>query len=199
MTKSLFVSMSLVLASFAIAPSTFSQTGQHFGEARALEYSIEYLDPKGVTTADENGITFAPFSCCVSHSNEVLPESYFGDYPLYFSNSAMHFRVVLRNTSRRTFRNLQVEAMQEFLNTGGGAGEEMGGEARSMWFVEELGPGEEMILIGAFNIPNVEGSGIDQTHLRISHASENNFGDQFDKGQVIIDDPQAGLWCPQTI
>src|SRR3989338_961699 len=180
MTKSLFVSMSLILASFAIAPSTFSQTGEHFGEARALEYSIEYLDPRGVTTADENGITFAPFSCCASYSNEVLPESYFGDYPLYFSNSAMHFRVVLRNTSRRTFRNLQVEAMQEFLNTGGGAG-------------------EEMILIGAFNIPNVEGSGIDQTHLRISHASENNFGDQFDKGQVIIDDPQAGLWCPQTI
>ncbi|PIR70142.1 MAG: hypothetical protein COU46_03250 [Candidatus Niyogibacteria bacterium CG10_big_fil_rev_8_21_14_0_10_42_19] len=57
-----------------------SPQGKHLGEARFLEYSIEYLEPLGITTANENGVYFKPYLNGVSHDGTVLPENYWGDY-----------------------------------------------------------------------------------------------------------------------
>lgn len=169
-----------------------AQTGNHFGEQKYLTYSIEYLNQLGVTQVSEAGIDFKPFGCCPSHQNTILPDRYFGSYPLYFTGITFHFRVIIKNDSPRTYRNLGVETFQEFLNIDGGLGRAMGENNKNVWFVEKLEPQKEIILEGEFAIPLISESGIDQTHLRISHWSNNNIS----KGQVILEDFQAGLWCP---
>lgn len=184
---------------FASASFSQSQTGKHYGEAKNLEYSIEYLDPLGVTIANETGITFLPFSGGQSFDPTVLPEQYFDEYPLYFSGGTLHFIVHIKNTGKRTFRNLLVKTAKEFLNTEGGTGEPFPENNTQEWFVENLLPGEKLELLGTFEIPNIQTSGIDQTHLQILHLGANEAGQgEGAPGRIIVDDPQAGLWCPTT-
>lgn len=166
-------------------------TGNHFGEQKYISYRIEYLFPEGVTVVGENGIDFIS-ECCTAHENIFLPDRYFGEYPLYFAGQTLQFRVVLKNEGRRTYRNLKVETFQEFLNPDGGKGEAMGEGNRHEWFLKKLGAGEEITLEGEFTIPLVGQSGIDQTHLRISHFTPSDK----EKGEIILEDFQAGLWCP---
>lgn len=180
----------------------YGQVGNHWGEQRPLDYHIEYLDPPGITRVDETGITFIPSGGYSSiYSDEILPEKYFGVYPLYFMGNVLSFKVAIKNNSQRTYRNLVIETYQEFLNIDGNQGVPIGDNNKNTWFIEKLGPGEEIVLSGEFAIPLIGGSGIDQTHLRISHWStkdrEERFDGQFEKGQIILEDFQAGIFCPE--
>lgn len=166
-------------------------TGEHLGEQRYLSYRVEYLSPEGVTIVDGSGFTFIS-ECCTTHENIFLPERYWGGYPLYFAGQTLQFRVILKNKGRRTYRNLKVETFQEFLNSDGGQGKPMGENNHHTWLVERLGAGEEIILEGTFEIPFAGESGLDQTHLRISHLTTGSR----EKGEIILEDFQAGLWCP---
>lgn len=71
-------------------------------------------------------------------------------------------------------------------------GEGIGDDNKHVWFIDKLSPGEEIVFQGEFFIPRIGESGIDQTHLRISHQDFKGI----EKGQIIIEDYQAGLWCP---
>ena len=174
-----------------------TQTGEHTGEARNFEYWIEYLDFKGITTADATGIYFKPFNWFWSYLPTILPEQYFNDYPLYFAGNTLKFRVHITNTSKRIYRNLQVLTAQELLNTAGEAGTPFPSPYIQEWFVEKIGAGEEIVLEGSMLIPNLQTSGIDQTHLQIIHLnSEGGTPNTENGGRIILDDPQAGLWCP---
>ena len=168
----------------------------HGGEIKNLDYSIEYLDPKGVTTANLSGITFKPFEFEWSFLPTVLPEKYFGDYGLYFAGETMNFRIHLKNTGKRTFRNLKVFAYQEFLNPEGGEGSPIGSDNFSEWFIDKLEAGEEIVLDGSFAIPIIGESGLDQTHLKILHWPGDESTPDDLAGRILIDDPQAGIWCP---
>ena len=169
-----------------------AQTGNHFGEQEFISYRIEYLDSPGITTADAAGITYESFAGYYRHEDKILPERYFGIYSLYFAKNTMRFKLFLKNNRDRTFRNLKIETFQEFLNTEGGRGGAMGDNNKQAWFLEKFGPGEEIVLSGEFNIPSLGEGGIDQTHLRISH----NTASDREKGEIILEDFQAGLWCP---
>jgi len=198
MTKKFLV---LIISFLIFIPQpSGATTGNHFGERKFLSYSIEYLDPLGTTVVDETGITYKPFTCCVSYEDTILPDEYFGDYTLYFAGGILNFKVMIKNDGPRTFPNLKIETLQEFLNIAGGEGEAMSEDNKNTWFIEKLEPGEEVTLAGEFWIPRVTESGIDQTHLRITHWSQKDrgdgFGGQFQKGQIILEDFQAGLWCP---
>lgn len=189
--------LTLLLPGLAFASSfPYEQTGKHIGDARDLEYEIEYLDPKGITTVSGAGIVYAPFVGSPTTDPEtILPEAYFGDYDLYFSGQAVEFVVHIKNTGKRTYKNLRAYARQELLNIDGGAGEPFPGIDVFAWDIDELRPGEEASLGGGFVIPNFPTSGIDQTHLQILHQDDKdkkNTG----PGRVIVDDPQAGIWCP---
>jgi len=177
-----------LLAPFGV----YAQTGQHLGEARFLEYSIDYLSPLGITTVHEGGITYAPFGFVPRTESTFLSEEYFGEYALYFSEDTMPFCVNISNTGPRVFKNLKVETYQEFLDIAGNEGEPIGENNYHSWQILELGAYEEVRLCGDFDIPSVGSSGIDQTHLVISH--QNSSGKKL--GQVILEDFQAGLWCP---
>jgi len=178
----------LILVPFLVS----GQTGKHVGEQKFLNYLIEYSNEKGVTEVNEGGVLFLPYPGygSVSFLPTVLPVQYLGEYPLYFSGQTMDFCVTVSNTGSRVFKNLKVEAVQEFLNSLGGEGEVFG--ESSVWHLDKLGAGQEIELCDTFNIPFVGESGIDQTHLIISHYDPDGEG----KGEIIIDDPQAGLWCP---
>ncbi len=188
-----FLVPSLVFAGAAL----INQTGNHFGEIPPLEYSIEYSESAGTTIVSASGIEYVPFSGPASHGNIFLPEKYFGNYPLYFSGSILHFAVHIKNIDTRTYRNLRIVVAEEYLNIDGGAGAPFPAPAIMGWFVGEIRPGEEVVLPGSMPLPNFGPSGIDQTHLQILHwdgkeGDKTNVG----SGRVIIDDPQAGLWCP---
>lgn len=171
--------------------SVFAQSANHYGERDYLSYRIEYLAPLGDTVVSEAGIDFIYDG--YSHPlDKFLPEEYYGHYPLYFSGGILDFKVIIKNEGKREYRNLKIETFQEFLNHEGLKGEPIGGNNKQSWFVDKLGPGQEIVLNGEFYIPSIGESGIDQTHLKISHgnSSEN------EKGQVILEDFQADLWCP---
>lgn len=171
--------------------------GRHAGEERFLEYSIEYLNPLGVTLVKASGITYKPFGHLSTHEDTVLPSAYFGSYPLYFSASTLYFRVHIKNIGKRTYKNLQVLARQEFLNTEGGWGEPFPEPNANSWLVDTLGPGQELVLDGSSYTPADAPSGIDQTHLQIIHLNRDKDADAPNgRGEIIIDDAQAGLWCP---
>ena len=180
----------------AFAGGLTPKTGNHFGEIPPLDYRIEYLDAKGITTVNETGIDYGGFG----HENTILPEEYFHEYPLYFTGDTLRFAVHIKNVSKRTYKNLRVVTAQEFLNDEGGAGEPFPDSYLHDWFVRSLRPGEEDVLEGSMLIPNILSSGIDQTHLQILHwdsggEDKKNVG----SGRVIVDDPQAGIWCPKAL
>ncbi len=200
--KKILVSISILLVAMPVF--VYGQTRTHWGERKPLSYHIEYLDSSGITLVNENGIDFLMWGYHrIDFVNKILPEKYFGEYPLYFAGNLLYFKVIIKNDSQRTYRNLKIEAFQEFLNIDGGQGEPMGNNNQNIWFVEKLGPNQEIVLLGEFNISLINESGIDQTHLRISHWSindrEEKFDGQFEKGQVILEDFQAGLFCPMTV
>ncbi|OGZ06783.1 MAG: hypothetical protein A3C93_02335 [Candidatus Lloydbacteria bacterium RIFCSPHIGHO2_02_FULL_54_17] len=169
----------------------------HKGEKPSIAYHIEYLSPLGVTTAGPTGITYAPYGYYPTFEPTVLPARYFRTYPLYFGGESFAFVVHLENTGKRTYRNLLVITAQEFLNTEGGAGVPFPGEAAHNWSVPKLGPGESIALSGAMTLPAFGSSGIDQTHLQILHwENDETELEDVGKGRVLLDDPQAGLWCP---
>lgn len=175
-----------------LAPAfVFGQTGNHFGEQKLLTYRIEYLNPLGITMVDGSGITYIG-SGYWKHEDNILPVKYFNDYPLYFTGGLLRFKLFVKNEGNRIHRNLKIETFQEFLNTESSQGKTMGDDNRQEWFLEKLGAGEEIILSGEFRIPSVGESGIDQTHLRISY----NTPSDREKGEIILEDFQAGLWCP---
>lgn len=193
----LIVFIALPFTGLAQVNELGEKAGKHSGEEPPFEYWVEYLEPLGVTTADEDGITFAPFNSSPSFLADDIPEKYFGDYPLYFSGGTMHFRVHIKNLDKRTYRNLLVLAQQEFFNKEGGDGESFGQPALNQWFVAELNPGEEIVLEGSVWITGVLGSGLDQTHLQILHWPQNSPQTSINGGgQIILDDAQAGIWCP---
>ncbi len=171
--------------------------GKHIGEVTPIEYSVEYHGSLGVTTASATGITYAPFGFFPVFEQTILPTRYFGNYPLYFSGGTMSFTVHIKNTSKRTYRNLLVITAQEFLNTSGAAGVLFPGNAAHNWYVHQFGPGEELALSGSLALPFFGSSGIDQTHLQILHLKEGeNPLEHIGAGRVLLDAPQAGLWCP---
>lgn len=182
---------------FFIPSFLFAQTGNHFGEQKFLSYNVEYLGIKGDTIVDATGITYKSYVFPESHEDKFLPERYWGTYALYFAGDVMSFRLTIRNEGRRTYRNLKIETFQEFLDIDGGQGQAIGDNNKHAWFIERLGPEEEIVLDGEFLIPTIGESGIDQTHLRISHwGLEDREEQPIERGEVVLEDFQAGLWCP---
>lgn len=189
----------LFLPSAVLAETVYplAPIGKHSGEISPIAYSIEYTGTLGVTTASAAGITYAPYGYYPTFEPTILPERYFGDYPLYFADGPFAFTIHLKNIGKRTYRNLLVITAQEFLNTNGDAGELFPGNAAHNWHVEKLGPGEQVALSGEMILPSFGSSGIDQTHLQILHwGEEGRTSDFLGAGRILLDAPQAGLWCP---
>jgi hypothetical protein len=171
----LFATLTVMFAPMIASATVYPivPAASHKGEVPPIEYRIEYQSALGVTTVGGSGITYAPFGFVPTFEPTILPERYFGSYPLYFSNGPFTFTVHIKNIGKRTYRNLLVVTAQELLNTNGSAGVLFPGDAAHNWFVGELRSGEEVALSGTMHIPAFGSSGIDQTHLQILHWNGN--------------------------
>lgn len=179
--------------------------GNHNGDAKNLSYNIVYIDPSGYTVLDKNGVHYYDDLSgeAYAHEEKFYPERYYGVYPLYYMDDYMNFEIHLMNIGNRTYKNLRVIAIQEYLNEDGQAGERMGPDCAYDWYIPTLKAGQAVVLKCKFYIPyDVTRAGMDQTHIQVQHwmnASENpGDNDECGNGRVIIDDAQAAMWCPPS-
>jgi len=172
--------------------------GKHIGDGEPLSWKIEYFDQWGRTVVDNNGGHFYHDKCCGGYLTDdpswLYPQQYWGTFPMYYIGTTMRYRITLTNNSRRTYKNLRVVAIQEYLNPTGDWGERLGPDAARDWYVRTLGPGQSVVLEGTCNILGDAHGGLDQTHLQVQHW--NGGKGKPGPGSVIIDDAKAAIWCP---
>jgi hypothetical protein len=192
-----------VLLILALGPVAGAR-GKHVGDAKPIEVEVIYLDPPGTLTIDETGMVyhFPAWNLTYQVSREY-DEEFYGIYPVYFIGQTLEFEVRIRNTSNRTYRNLKVVAIQEYhLAPGTEYGEAMPGDSVEEWYVEELGPGGEVVLLGRHHAVLGTVPGLNQTHVQIFHWSNGNqisLGEWRGggaPGRLFWDDPEAGVYCP---
>jgi len=196
----LLTAASLSHASHLLGPIEHLQ-GQHIGDAEPLNWDIEYYDEWGRTVCDETGGHFYHDRCCggfLDHDPTwIYPEEVWGTYPMYYIGTTMRYRITLTNNGKRSYRNLRVVAIQEYLSPDHLWGERMGHDAARDWFIQELRGGESVVLEGAFSIPADAQPGLDQTHLQVQHWDQGR--GLPGPGSVIIDDVRAAIWCPPDL
>ncbi len=172
--------------------------GKHIGDGEPLTWTIDYLNSWGRTVVDASGGHFYHDRCCggfqTNDPSWSYPQTTWGQYPMYYIGTWMRFRLTLTNTSTRTYRNLRVIAIQEYLTPDGSWGEQIGPGSAKDWFLPVLGPGQSAVFVGALYIPWGAEDGLDQTHLQVQHWNKGQ--GQPGPGSVIIDDTKAAIWCP---
>lgn len=209
MRSKIWLVVALVVVAMLLAPPASAkefkgeQQGKHIGDANSLEYEIVYTEDVGTLVIDENGKTYYFNWGRIQHVSGSPDEKYYGTYAVYFIGQYMHYEVHLKNTGQRTYKNLRVIGTQEY-HEDTEKGVDMPGSPTQEWYVEHLGPGDEVVLSGKYYAPYGTASGLDQTHLQISHW--NNGGhvpihasmkqSAHTLGRTFIDDPEAGVYCP---
>ncbi len=173
--------------------------GKHVGYAETLSWSIEYTGQWGRTVVSAGGAVFHHDLCCggavTADPSWIYPEQYWGEYPMYYLGTDMHYRITVANThSDRTYRHLRLVAIQEYFSPEGEWGEWMGEDAAKDWYIPELKPGEIAVFDGSFHIAPDGRPGLNQTHIQVQHW--NNGTGIPGPGSVIVDDVKAALWCP---
>jgi len=141
-------------------------------------------------------ILITPSAMAGKHNGEVKYLSYEVVYtnpayvdngvPVYYIGDTMTFEVHLTNTGPRSFQNIEVIAIQEYSN-----GDVLPGSSTTSWIVEEIRGQGTVALDGSYLIPWSAQPGFDRTHLIIRHKDKGKI-----EGEIIIDDPLAGSWCP---
>ncbi|MFH1056913.1 MAG: hypothetical protein V1717_03920 [Candidatus Micrarchaeota archaeon] len=174
----------LILAvslAFAYTPNY----GMHSGEQNDLAYSIEYLAP----------------SLFVDYPDD-------GYYHLagYYIGTTMHYKITLTNAAKRTFKNLRVIGVQEYLQGGLVQGQSWNEDAMQnvlsngigqTFYVPELRPAQSVELTGSFYIPLNALPGVDRTRLIVLHMQNENANEaNGGTGRVIVNDAFAGVYCP---
>lgn len=173
--------------------------GKHIGYVDTLSWSIEYVGQWGRTVVNADGATFHHDLCCggaiTADPSWIYPEQYWGEYPMYYLGTDMHYRITLANSDpNRTYRHLRLVAIQEYFSPDGEWGEWMGEDAARDWYIPELKSGESAVYEGSFLIAANGRPGLNQTHIQVQHW---NGGTGIPgPGSVIIDDVNSALWCP---
>jgi len=193
----LLLASSVASASDLLGPIWHLQ-GKHIGDGEPLSWTIEYLDSWGRTVVDTNGGHFYHDRCCGSFRTDDpswnYSQQYWGLYPMYYIGTTMRYRITLCNNSNRTYENLRVVAIQEYLTEDGSWGERLGPDAAKDWYVRELAPHSCLVFEGTCRIMGDAHGGLDQTHLQVQHWNAGS--GQPGPGSVIIDDTHAAIWCP---
>jgi hypothetical protein len=191
---------SLALASDLLGPIDHLQ-GKHVGDGEPITWKIEYFDEWGRTFVDATGGHFYHDRCCGGFRTDdpgwVYPSSIWGQYPMYYIGTTMRYRITLTNNSPRSYVNIRVVAIQEYLTNDGTWGEWISPEAAKDWYVRELRGYQTMVFEGSLYIPWGAHGGLDQTHLQVQHWDKG--AGKPGAGSVIIDDAQAAIWCPPEL
>jgi fibro-slime domain-containing protein len=166
-----------------------------------LEYTLQYLDPADLTTVDAAGIHFftsgtypSKYHFIPYNQSFFIPSYDWGTYYLYNCTTPLHFIITVKNIGAADLSDLVVETIQERHNDVTiwdslgqitlWKGQPMDGNSTSAWMIPSLTVGETVTLDG-FYWAEGRGWGLDQTHLIITG-----------NGMTIVDDPEAGVYCP---
>jgi hypothetical protein len=191
---------SMAFASDLLGPIDHLQ-GKHVGDGEPITWNIEYLDEWGRTFVDAAGGHFYHDRCCGGFRTDdpswVYPKEIWGQYPMYYIGTTMRYRITLTNNSPRSYVNIRVVAIQEYLTDDGTWGEWISPEAAKDWYVRELRGNQTMVFEGSLYIPWGAHGGLDQTHLQVQHWDHGNA--KPGPGSVIIDDAHAAIWCPPEL
>lgn len=157
--------------------------GEHKGELKYLDISIEYFDYHGT---DTNG----------------YPIYYIDPYSIY---PPMRYKITIKNTSDRNFGHLEVIAIQEYYEdmlpsyrpwyspvyVNIHKGDPLPGDAIQVWEDIYLGPYSEVVLEDTYRAPIQTSAGLDQTHVLIKHYNNGVLS-----AAVMYDNPELGVYCP---
>ena len=172
--------------------------GKHIGDADPISWTIEYYDEWGRTIVDASGGHFYHDRCCggvrTDDPSWIYPPQYYGQYDMYYIGTTMKYRITLKNTGMRSYENVRLIAIQEYLTNDGTWGEWISPDAAKDWYIAELAPGKSMVFEGELYIPDGAHGGLDQTHIQLQHWDPLKTNTA--AGAVILDDAQAAIWCP---
>ncbi len=152
--------------------------GKHQGELKWLDVKIIYLDPQFYT---EKGLAG------------------------YYIGQPMAFEVHIKNLGPRTFKHLDITAIQEYYESGVcdrwwypypqsvtyNKGQALPGDSTQLWQDIEIGPHSEKVLQATFVSPMESCAGLDQTHLIIAHTNQGR-----ELAAAMYYNPEAAVYCP---
>lgn len=152
--------------------------GKHAGELKNLSIKVVYTDPYFYT-----------------------PEGLAG----YYIGMPMTYEVHITNNSRRTYKHLDVTAIQEYYESGTcdrfwypypqyvtyRKGEPLPGDSKQVWQNISLGPNQKIVLSGGYTPSLATCDGLDQTHVIIQHTNRGKV-----EAAIMYYEPECGVFCP---
>lgn len=164
----------VIIVVYIISSSTAFAYGEHKGELKNLDVEVVYTNPYFYTADGLAG---------------------------YYIGMPMTYELHIKNTGKRTFKHLDITAIQEYHESGTCyrytgeityvKGDAMPGYTTQSWSDLTLEKGEGIVLKGGYVPPITTCDGLDQTHVTIKHTNNGN-----DEAAVIYFDPEAGIYCP---
>ena len=120
----------------------------------------------------------------------------------YYIGLPMTYELHITNTGKRTFRHLDVTAIQEYHESGTcyryseirySKGDPMPGYTTELWEDVALERGEKAIFKGGYVPPYTTCDGLDQTHVTIKHTNNGKA-----EAATIYFEQEAGVFCPPS-
>ena len=179
-------------AALAWVPGFLSAASEHLGEVPKFEAQITFLDPKGFTTTDEQGVHYH-FWGYQFDEPKVYPDWTFGqEYPLYFVGTNMNFSVTVKNLSSRGDKKfkIRVEALNNAMEADGSLGAILA--PAQEWTIESLDPGDSQTVQGLVYLapdPNLS-NGLNVTKIRVLRINE-----ELNNESELIKE-EIAVWCP---
>lgn len=168
--------LALVFSICIISSSPVFAYGKHTGELKNLEVEVVYTNP-------------------YFHTADGLAGYYIG--------LPMTYELHITNTGKRTFRHLDVTAIQEYHESGTcyryseeirySKGDPMPGYTTELWEDVALERGEKAIFKGGYVPPYTTCDGLDQTHVTIKHTNNGKA-----EAATIYFEQEAGVFCPPS-
>ncbi|MEE8403104.1 MAG: hypothetical protein V3R93_05045 [Candidatus Hydrothermarchaeaceae archaeon] len=164
----------LISLLYVISSSSVFAYGKHTGELKNLDIEVVYTNPYFYTADGLAG---------------------------YYIGLPMTYELHIKNTGKRTFKRLDVTAIQEYHESGicyryaeeipYAKGDAMPGDTTQSWSGITLRGGEEIVLSGGYVPPITTCDGLDQTHMIIKHTNNGQA-----EAAVMYFEPEAGVFCP---
>lgn len=172
-SKHLQLVSALMLALLISSGQVFAY-GKHTGELKNLEVEVVYTNPYFYT---DDGLA------------------------VYYIGLPMTYELHITNTGKRTFRHLDITAIQEYHESGTcyryseeitySKGDPMPGYTTQSWGDVAIERGRMAIFEGGYVPPYTTCEGLDQTHVTIKHTNNGKA-----EAATIYFEPEAGVFCP---
>ncbi len=171
-----------VLIASLFTSAAFAAEGNHFGEQECLNYSISYLNPALFVNYPQYG-----------HYN----------VPGYYIGMPMNYLITISNKCERSLYNLRAVGVQTEFN-GTMLPDQAWSEGAPHWngdsqtfFIPRLKGGQSVSFYAKYFSLNGR-PGLDKTRLLVLHWAAKNpeTSGGASAGRIIIDDENAGIWCP---